>query len=84
MVQIPTKQWHIPVVLQEWDYAFIQTNVDKAYDIALAKFIKYPDKISLHFQEWSGVLQRYVSESYLTLKMLLWLNTWYSNHITVS
>ena len=75
MVQIPTKQWHIPVVLEGWAYAFIQTNVDKAYAIALVQSIKYPYKISLHFEEWSGVLQQYVSEKYLALKMLLWLNT---------
>ena len=42
------------------------------HGIAYVQWIKYPDKIFLTAQEWSGVLQKYVIEKYLTLKILLW------------
>ena len=41
------------------------------YGIVRVQWMKYPDKIFLNAEEWSGVLQQYVTEKYLTLKILL-------------
>ena len=41
------------------------------YGIAYVYWIRYPDKIFLTSNEWSGVLQKYATEKYSTFKILL-------------
>ena len=72
MVSLPTKPWHIPLSLQGWHYAFIKRNVDKDPSCCMAlprsTELDILKKTFLTSNEWRGVLQKYVTEKYLTLK----------------
>ena len=71
--RVLTQAWHILLPLQGWHYALIQRKVDKALScyMALPKSNKLNIMIEYSQLLWSEVLLQYVTEKYLTLKILL-------------
>ena len=58
--RVLTQAWHIPLPLQGWHSAFIQTKADTALSCYMA--LPRSNKIFPTAMEWSELLQQYVTE----------------------